>query len=227
MQTVRSLVLGVAVASIVGGVANSADFPAKAKAVEYVKICSLYGAVFYTIPAPDPCIKSGGAIRIDTAFNGGSYDTAYWQGGAGGNNLYTKNYFTTRERANLTTDTRTATEYGVVRTYANLQFDFLQNRETIAGGYIEMDYAFIQFAGFTFGKAVSQFDPQWTLARPTISSGYLNGSNNATGIPQIAYTASFGNGVSASISLEDAQPYRSAGLYNTANFILGPGQNPF
>jgi hypothetical protein len=227
MTMIKSLILGSAAGLIAIGGAQAADLPVKAKAVEYVKICSLYGAGFYYIPGTDTCIKIGGAIRIDTAFNGGSYDTAFWQGGAGGNNLYTKNYFTTRERANLTTDTRTATEYGVVRTYANLQFDFLQNRETIAGGYIEMDYAFIQFAGFTFGKAVSQFDPQWTLARPTISSGYLNGSNNATGIPQIAYTSSFGNGVSATISLEDAQPYRTAGLYNTANFILGPGQNPF
>jgi hypothetical protein len=227
MTTIKSLILGSAAGLIAIGGAQAADLPVKAKAVEYVKVCSLYGAGFYYIPGTDTCIKIGGAIRLDTAFNGGSYDTAYWQGGAGGNNLYTKNYFTTRERFNLTSDTRTATEYGVVRTYANIQFDFLQGRETIAGGYTEVDYAFIQFAGFTFGKAVSQFDPQWALSKPTISSGFLWGSNNATGIPQLAYTASFGNGVSGSISLEDAQPYRTAGLYNTGNFILGPGQSPF
>ncbi len=113
------------------------------------------------------------------------------------------------ERINLTTDTRTATEYGVVRTYANMQFDFSQNRESIAGGFTEVDYAFIQFAGFTFGKAVSQFDPQWALNKPCISSGFMAGSNNTTGIPQIAYTASFGNGVSATISLENASAYRN------------------
>jgi hypothetical protein len=227
MTTIKGLILGSAAGLFAIGGAQAADLPVKAKAVEYVKICSLYGAGFYYIPGTDTCIKIGGAIRLDTAFNGGSYDTAYWQGGAGGNDLYTKNYITTRERFNLTSDTRTATEYGVVRTYANLQFDFLQNRETIAGGFVEVDYAFIQFAGFTFGKAVSQFDPQWALSKPTISSGFLWGSNNATGIPQLAYTASFGNGVSATVSLEDAQPYRTAGLYNTSGFILGPGQSPF
>jgi hypothetical protein len=227
MTTIKGLILGSAAGLLAIGGAQAADLPVKAKAVEYVKICSLYGAGFYYIPGTDTCIKIGGAIRLDTAFNGGSYDTAFIQGGGGGNNLYTKNYFTTRERFNLTEDTRTATEYGVLRTYANLQFDFLQNRENIAGGFIEVDYAFIQFAGFTFGKAVSQFDPQWTLARPNISSGYFNGSNNATGIPQLAYTASFGNGVSATISLEDAQPYRTAGIYNTSSFIVGPGQSTF
>jgi len=67
------------------------------------------------------------------------------------------------------------------------------------GGFVEVDFAFIQFAGFTFGKAVSQFDPQWALAKPYISSGFLAGSNDATGIPMLAYTATFGNGLSATI----------------------------
>jgi hypothetical protein len=108
-----------------------------------------------------------------------------------------------------------------------MQFDFSQNRESIAGGFTEVDYAFIQFAGFTFGKAVSKFDPQWALTKPWISSGFLAGSNNTTGIPQIAYTASFGNGVSGTIALENASPYRNAGLYNTATFIVAPGAGSF
>ncbi len=108
-----------------------------------------------------------------------------------------------------------------------MQFDFSQNRESIAGGFVEVDYAFIQFAGFTFGKAVSQFDPQWALAKPWISSGFMAGSNDTTGIPQIAYTASFGNGVSGTISLENASPYRNQGLWNTNTFIVGPGAGSF
>src|SRR4051812_213392 len=227
MTTLKSLILGSAAGLIAIGGAQAADLPVKAKAVEYVKVCSLYGAGFYYIPGTDTCVKIGGAIRIDTAFNGSTYDVPYWQGGAGGNNLWTKDYINTRERINLTTDTRTATEYGVVRTYSNIQFDFAQNRESIAGGYTEVDYAFIQFAGFTFGKAVSQFDPQWALSKPYISSGFLAGSNNATGIPQIAYTASFGNGVSGTISLENASPYRNAGLYRNDTLIQGPGGTTF
>jgi len=218
----KSFVLGTAAGLVALGGAQAADLPVKAKAVEYVKVCSLYGAGFYYIPGTDTCLRIGGALRLDTSFNGGTYDAPFWQGGAGGANSYNRNYFNTRERLNLFLDTRTATEYGVVRTYANIQFDFLQGRESIAGGFVENDFLFIQFAGFTFGKAVSQFDPQWALSKPWISSGFLGGSNNTTGIPQIAYTASFGNGVSATISLEDAQPYRSAGVVNATAGVLGP-----
>jgi len=227
MTTIKGLILGSAASLFAIGAAQAADLPVKAKAVEYVKVCSLYGAGFYFIPGTDTCVKIGGAIRLDTTFNGGPYDAPLWQGGAGGNNLWTKNNFLTRERINATVDSRTATEYGVVRTYSNMQFDFTQDRESIAGGFVEVDFAFIQFAGFTFGKAVSQFDPQWALTKPYISSGFLAGSNNTTGIPQIAYTASFGNGVSATISAENASPYRNAGLYNTANFIGAPGAGTF
>ena len=222
MTNLKSLILGSAAGLIAIGGAQAADLPVKAKAVEYVKVCSLYGAGFYYIPGTDTCIKIGGAIRIDTAFNGGTYDNPFWQGQPGAANAWTGDYISTRQRINLTTDTRTATEYGVVRTYANIQFDFLQGRESIAGGYTEVDYAFIQFAGFTFGKAVSQFDPQWALSKPYISSGFNAGSNNATGIPQIAYTASFGNGFSATVSLENASPYRNAGLYNNAVNLAAP-----
>ncbi len=222
MNITKSLMLGTAAGFVALTGAQAADLPVKAKAVEYVKVCSLYGAGFYYIPGTDTCIRIGGAVRLDTAFNGATYDVPFWQGGAGGAGSYNRNYYATRERFNLNIDTRTATEYGVVRTYANMQFDFNQGRESLAGGYIENDFIFIQFAGFTFGKAVSQFDPQWALAKPWITSGGMSGSNDATGIPQLAYTAQFGNGVSGTLSLEDAQPYRTAGVVNASSGIIGP-----
>src|ERR1700712_5602873 len=123
MQTVRSLVLGVAVASIVGGVANSADFPAKAKAVEYVKICSLYGAGFYYIPGTDTCIKLGGYLRAEIAVDTNSVYTGDTSGAAGAHNRYS-NAYTWRSRQDLTLDTRTATEYGVVRTFFDATFSW-------------------------------------------------------------------------------------------------------
>ncbi len=227
MKVIKSAVLGTAAGFVALTGAHAADLPVKAKAVEYVKVCSLYGAGFYYIPGTDTCIRIGGAIRIATTFNGTSYGVPFYQGGTGGANSYNRNFFTNRERLNLFVDTRTQTEYGVVRTYASILFDYLQGRENISGGFVENDFLFIQFAGFTFGKAVSQFDPQWTLARPWIgSTGFFSGSFNATGIPQLAYTAEFGGGISATVSLEDAQPYRSAGVVNTSlggtNALLGP-----
>lgn len=224
MKMIKSLVLGSAASVLAMAGAQAADLPVKAKAVEYVKVCSLYGAGFWYIPGTDTCIRIGGTLRVDTAINGGIYDNPFWSGIPSGQNAtqgYNKDWYTTRARLNLTEDTRTNTEYGVLRTYGNVQFDWTRGVSGIAGGApVEVDYAFIQFAGFTFGKAVSQFDPQWALAKPTISSGFWAGSNNATGIPQLSYAAVFGNGLLGIISLEDAQPYRTAGVVNGANPTL-------
>ena len=223
MTMIKSLILGSAAGLIAMSGAQAADLPVKVKAVEYVKICSLYGAGFYYIPGTDTCLKIGGFIRVDTSFNSsGVYSTPQFQG-AGATNLRNKDYFVGRVRANLNMDTRTATEYGVLRTFVNTQFQWSDNTDGIAGGNNEVDYAFIQFAGFTIGKAVSQFDTQWVLAHPTISSGFTGGSDVKTGIPQLAYTASFGNGFSATISAETPRPYRFAGIYDGNDSIGVPG----
>ena len=70
MKMVKSLILGSATGLLAMGGAQAADLPVKAKAVEYVRICSLYGAGFFYIPGTDTCIKLGGYLRVDTTFNG-------------------------------------------------------------------------------------------------------------------------------------------------------------
>jgi hypothetical protein len=70
MITARTLILGSAAGLIAMSGAQAADLPVKAKAVEYVRICSLYGAGFFYIPGTDTCIKLGGYLRVDTTFNG-------------------------------------------------------------------------------------------------------------------------------------------------------------
>ncbi|MDU3044735.1 porin, partial [Bradyrhizobium sp.] len=65
MKTVKSLVLGSAAALLAMSGAQAADLPIKAKAVEYVKVCSLYGAGFYYIPGTDTGIKRGGYLRVE------------------------------------------------------------------------------------------------------------------------------------------------------------------
>jgi hypothetical protein len=62
---IKSLVLGSAAGLIALSGAQAADLPVKAKAVDYVRICSLYGAGFYYIPGTDTCIKLGGYMRIE------------------------------------------------------------------------------------------------------------------------------------------------------------------
>ncbi|CAN5366132.1 porin [soil metagenome] len=224
MNTIKALILGSAAGLVAMSGAQAADLPMKAKAVEYVKICSLYGAGFYYIPGTDTCIKIGGQIRLETTLNAAASGNGNWYGGASASQAFGADWYSTRTRVGLNVDTRTATEYGVLRTFGDAKFDFTRGSSGIAGGGpVEVDYAFMQFAGFTLGKSVSMFDPQWILSKPTISSGFNAGSNDATGIPMLAYTASFGNGVSATISLEDAQPYRTAGVVNTSAAFIQPG----
>ncbi|NVN86071.1 MAG: porin [Rhodopseudomonas sp.] len=215
MKMVKSLILGSAAALVAMSGAQAADLPLKAKAVEYVKICSLYGAGFYYIPGTDTCIKLGGYLRADVSFNAsGAYDAPAWSGAAG-QKLRTANSYVFRSRQDLNIDTRTATEYGVVRTYFDATFNWTTG-DGIAGGTLGVYYAFIQFAGFTIGKAVSQFDAPWSGYPGNNTSYLLGGYDDVTGINQIAYTAQFGNGVSASISVEDPVTYTQSALYNVS-----------
>ncbi len=78
MKMVKSLLLGSAagLAALTG--AQAADLPVKAKPVEYVKICSLYGAGFYYIPGTDTCIRIGGHIRAEISFNSRGTGIQQW-----------------------------------------------------------------------------------------------------------------------------------------------------
>ena len=74
MKMVKSLLLGTAAGLVAMAGAQAADLPVKAKPVQYVKICSLYGAGFYYIPGTDTCIKIGGFVRAEVDINaGGSF----------------------------------------------------------------------------------------------------------------------------------------------------------
>lgn len=203
--TTKTILIGSAAALLAVGGAQAADLPLKAKAVEYVKVCSLYGAGFYYIPGTDTCIKLGGYLRADTSFNAsGAYDAPRWNGPV----TRTANDYIARSRLGLTLDTRTATEYGVVRTYADMRLNWTTNAAPRAGSDaatgLGIYYAFIQFAGFTMGKAVSQFSAPWTGFPGNNTSFLIGGEDVDSGINQIAYTAQFGNGVSAAFSLEEA-----------------------
>jgi len=59
MKLIKTVILSIIPSYLVApGVALAADLPVKANAVEYVRICSLYGAGFYYIPGTDTCIKA-------------------------------------------------------------------------------------------------------------------------------------------------------------------------
>ena len=80
MFTFKKMALASAVSLLGINGLQAADLPVKAKAVEYVRICSLYGAGFFYIPGTDTCIKLGGYLRADVTFNGSIHGAPAWSG---------------------------------------------------------------------------------------------------------------------------------------------------
>ncbi|WP_426436624.1 porin [Bradyrhizobium genosp. P] len=246
MKIVKGLLFGSAAALVASSGALAADLPVKAKAVEYVKVCSLYGPGFYFIPGTDTCVKLGGYLRADVLANTNSDASGNLSGAGGAQNRFT-NAYTWRSREDFNIDTRTATEYGVVRTYFDAVFNWTNDNYAgtgtagattyapigtaaapgnatqggVAGGGIGVYYAFIQFAGFTIGKAVSQFSAPWTNYPGNNFDGLVGGGGTVTGVNQFTYTAQFGNGVSLSLSAQDPSAYFQAGVNNVG--VAGTG----
>src|SRR5207302_3895037 len=117
MKMMKSLLLGSAASLVAVAGAQAADLPVKAKAIEYVKVCTLYGAGFYYIPGTDTCIKIGGFMRTEWLHNAGGSFAPYT---VGTDALQTRaqNPLRNRSRVIMTFDVRSQTEYGTLRAYA-------------------------------------------------------------------------------------------------------------
>jgi hypothetical protein len=247
MKMVKSLILGSAAGLVAMSGAQAADLPVKAKAVEYVRICSLYGAGFWYIPGTDTCIKLSGYMRIDMVENANNVYSGAATLPAGNGNRFT-NAYTWRSREDFDIDTRTATEYGVVRTFFDATFTWTDDQYTsngtnalgtvysqigttgvgqanngssglVAAGAVGVYYAFIQFAGFTMGKAISPFSAPGFVNYPGNNfDGLVGGGGTVTGVQQFIYTAQFGNGVSGTIGVQDPTQYYQAGNLNFGAF---------
>jgi hypothetical protein len=246
MKMVKSLLLGGAAGLLAVAGAQAADMPVKAKAVAYVKICSLYGDGFFYIPGTDTCLKISGFARYQTyygsAYGGGSGSntSGAFQAPNGNNTLVNgANDYSFRVRWMATLDARTQTEYGTLRSVLTAGFNYdngdnvgvgsvlssssttaatnpaarttVQSTISTLGGLsIYANRAFIQLAGFTWGRAVSFYD-FWSI--PAVSYyGVFSGDTGDGGWVVSAYTAQFGNGVSATLSLEEP---RRVGIQNT------------
>jgi hypothetical protein len=203
MKMVKSLLLGSAAGFVAVAGAQAADLPVKAKPVEYVKICPLYGAGYWYVPGTDTCLKLGAYIRfqVENDASGG----LPFMTGAGA--IYTRtdtNNLNSRIRGVLTWDSRTQTEYGTLRGYIRggwEQTTSVAVQDIAVAPF--MDRAFIQFAGFTVGLADSFFDHLSLAPYSYANNSRINGSMGATGQLVFAYTAQLGNGFSATLSLED------------------------
>jgi hypothetical protein len=202
MKMVKSLILGTAVAFAATAGAQAADLPVKAKAVSYVKICPQYGPGFYYIPGTDVCLKVGGLVFAEAGFYASGAITNLGNGPTWSRDDTALQW---RTRGYLSLDARTATAYGTLRSFILGGFEQRDNNGAFginAAGAAFIQYAFIQFAGFTAGTANSFFDFGSNYLTLSVASNPWNWAN------VFAYTANLGNGLSATISLEESTTTR-------------------
>ena len=118
MKLTKSLLLASAAGLAAVATASAADLPSKKAApVEYVKVCPSYGPGFYYIPGTDTCLRVFGNARFE----------------ANVSQTYARNDNTTsyRSGARIALDARNNTEYGLVRTVA--QVDLMYRTGDSAG----------------------------------------------------------------------------------------------
>lgn len=205
MKLVKSLLLGSAAVLVAGASAQAADLPTrKAAPVEYVRICDAYGAGFFYIPGTETCLQLSGLVRAEY-FWGTTKNNGVPGAVRSARSLDSIGVFA---RGRLNVDARTQTSWGTLRSY----FRYEMQRNTGKYGHGDMSrlyYGFIQFAGITAGRAQSFFD----FYANAWNYGTLRGSD--TSLNLLAYTATFGGGFSATLSLEDPS-VRSWGVQGVA-----------
>jgi len=219
MRKVKHALFAAAFCLATCAAASAADLPIKAKPIEYVKVCSLYGAGFYFIPGTDICIKVGGYLRAEADVNAaGTLTPAVGPGSAGNrdniNNRESQS-LVQRSRFLWSFDTRQQSEYGLIRTYARtgIQWSTGDSVNAGSGAVAYIDRAFLQFGGLTAGRAVSFFDV-YSFSLHSFQSNIIGSDSGGTGINLFAYTADLGNGLSATMSAED-HTSRSKPIVNT------------
>ena len=185
--------------------AFAADLPSKKAApVEYVRVCSTYGEGFFYIPGTETCIRIGGRA---------AYEWNYAQPYARGDSTTG-----TRATGRIYMDARSATEYGLLRTF--IRYDVQRRIGTLYSGTsagiatafvgtgadfrgvaqteVALNRAFVQLGGLTAGRSQSFFE---FYAGDLEYIGTTAGSSIQTNL--LAYTATFGQGFSFALSLED------------------------
>ena len=219
MKLTKSLLLASVAGFAAVASAQAADLPSKKAApVEYVKVCPTYGPGFFYIPGSDTCLKIGGNFWAEA-----NYTQPFQRA---------NNALGTRTSLAITLDARQSTEYGLLRTVVTPQMSMRTgsdnsgsaNREGLnfngtngegigASGKQNQFNAvgYVQFGGLTVGHMGSFFDVVGFNANIGIEGRDQRDITNT-----VAYTLSLGNGVTATVGLEDGTLVNREGVSSYA-----------
>ena len=246
VKTIKLICLGTAAGFVITAGAQAADLPSrKAAPVEFVKVCDAYGAGFFYIPGSDTCLRVGGYVRAEYQFTPGHSIVSPTTGavtlfGANQDNVGME----FRGRVDL--DARTQSAWGTVQTVVLLRgtnadgiragsTSGVSSASTTSGvtttsfgstgytpGYnqgtqMTMERAYIRFAGVTAGVGSDNF-----VNYPSVMYTASGQAGFPNGIKQLAYTATFGGGFSATIAVEskrDLTGSASTGAFSYINQV--------
>jgi Porin subfamily len=222
MKLLKAGMLGSVAALSAVSSGQAAELPVKAKPVEYVKICSLYGAGFYYMPGTDMCLKIGGWVRAEAGWGvDGNLDLGPFDPDV--NNRLTNN-LVTRERGYITADAREQTAYGIARGYIAVGISSNDIGSEAPSAQFSANRAFVEWAGFTVGLSESFYD---FYSVPAVSyRNFMPASDTGdTGWWVWAYTAQFGGGFSATISAEERRITQNLAFNGPGGTLGGPITN--
>jgi hypothetical protein len=183
---------------------------------EPVYRCDIKG--FIELPGTDICFNIGGHARLVVL---ASEDQWYGDEGLTTGDIVPDGHKLTDTlqmygQGRVKFDARTATEYGTVRAYIEMQAD---DNDSRTGGNFRLRHAFVQFGNWTFGKAYSTFLHR--ASTPDYSDPFNVAGDNSIRRSQIRYTADFGGGVSLAVAAED-QNYNTPAAINAAGLYFTP-----
>jgi hypothetical protein len=183
-------------------------------AVDYVKVCDAYGEGFFYIPGGETCLKIGGYVRAEYRVFSWDKDFAAGYGVDNGTGKPESNRYTSRARASLTLDARTNTEFGLLRSFAEVQTTVDSGSGTPS---ITLNRAFVQWGGLTAGRTQSFFD----FYTGDHYSSYFETAHSDTILNLLGYTFSFNSALSATISIEDSTTGSATRRWTSGGALVG------
>ncbi len=190
--------------------AQSADvpLPVAPESVDYVRVCDAFGTGFFYIPGTETCLRLRGRVRAEYRLNNFGTPTSIPQAyGALRNNWShrAEDATSSMARGYVYFDARTNTEFGLVRAFTEIKVT--AESDDAGDTSVSLGKAYVQFGGLTVGRAGSFFDFYTGNTFGTLGQQWSDNGDSWVA----AYTAGFGSGVSATLSIEDGS-YRRQGL---------------
>ena len=165
--------------------ARAATSLAEPEPAEYARVCDAYGAGFFYIPGSETCLKIGGYLRFDAHTGGDSYG------------FKDRDSYFVRSRADLTFDMRNETEFGTLRSFIELRYNYDNGENARA---VQLNNAYVELGGFRVGASDSRFGSWTGYLGKFVDDDVIQDAHDVTN--QVSYTFAVGDGFSAFIGAE-------------------------